>query len=146
MEKIDIIEKLKSKGYRLTKARTAIVDSILKFKGQPISAEGIFTKVNSQKRGSCDLVSVYRTISTLEELGVLRKCDVFGDRAFYEFVEQDQLHRHHIVCTKCQKIRPVDFCLIQAFEQVLTKMGYTEITHRLEFKGICPNCATFRKV
>ena len=135
----DLVQILKETGHRITKGRLAVLDVLLKKGRAPISAEIIYKEIKKNKKISCDLASVYRTLAVLFEQGAIQKSDVFGGVQHYELA--DKGHRHHIVCQKCKRIDPIDFCLVKGQEQVLVKLGYQKIHHRLEFSGLCPSCA-----
>jgi Fe2+ or Zn2+ uptake regulation protein len=109
----------------------------------PFSAPGLEKKLrkNSGKKDSCDPVTIYRTLPLLEELGIIERCGFSEDMAYYEVILNHKGHHHHIVCSACHKVEPLNFCAIEGQEQVLKKMGYTDLSHRLEFVGKCPACS-----
>ena len=57
----------------------------------------------------------------------------------FEFNDPDH-HHHHIICTICKKIDSFHDCLLDKIETALSKKGYKNIQHRLEFFGVCGNC------
>lgn len=132
---------LKNAGFKLTRARLAIIEAILKFQDKPFSAETIYTHICRSKNLKCDQASVYRTLSVLEEIKVLKQSDIFGETKFFEVTEDGHSHKHHITCKKCHKIDVIDFCLVESQEKLLSKIGYKNLSHRLELVGICPKCA-----
>jgi Fe2+ or Zn2+ uptake regulation protein len=147
------VSRLKTAGYKLTQPRQTLLKAAVEF-AAPFSAEELFKKTlkNNQKRGGgkiakgsrgskCDLVTVYRSLATFAELGVLVQVD-FGDKTVrYEWADPDNAHHHHhIVCTGCQKVEAVDFCEVAGHEDSLSKLGYSSLSHRLEFFGLCPDC------
>jgi Fe2+ or Zn2+ uptake regulation protein len=99
----------------------------------------------AQSLGSIDLVTVYRTLTTLTELGVLNRVDLDDGVVRYELTDPKGQHHHHFVCRSCQKIESLDACAstgpIQSQERRLAKKGYTFLSHRLEFFGLCPKCS-----
>ncbi len=91
------------------------------------------------KKGACDLVTVYRCLATLEDVGLVRRCE-FGDGSSrYEFGGREH-HHHHIVCKLCRKVETLDICLVEGLERLVRDKGYTQVTHALEFFGICARC------
>ncbi len=136
-----ILEKMKLSGAKLTGVRKAVVVALTKGANKPMSAEWIHGVVSKSRKTRCDLASVYRTLTLLEELGVVRRSDLFGTASHFELVKEGHHHRHHIVCKSCQKIEAIDFCLVQAENQALKRLGYKDVSHRLEFLGLCPACA-----
>lgn len=128
-------ETLRSHGQRVTGPRKAILGILVTEHG-PFSAEELFQRL---PEGECDLVTVYRTLSAMEELNVVRRCD-FGDGTYrYEFNHADH-HHHHIICRVCRSVRVIDVCVADALERMARQMGYTNVTHMLEIFGTCPKC------
>src|SRR6478736_5668933 len=48
--------------------------------------------------------------------------------------------RYHIVCKQCGRTDPVEFDLAGDTEEKLRQKGYAEISHVIEFFGVCPTC------
>lgn len=88
----------------------------------------------------CDLVTIYRCLAQFEKIGVARRVE-FGDGiARYEFRDSDD-HHHHIICRNCHAVEDLDACLIEPLERSVKKKGFSEISHSLEFYGLCRQCA-----
>lgn len=136
------LERMKKSDYRLTQPRRKLLELILEQK-EPFSAPGLEkTFGRKSSREKCDPVTIYRTLPVLEELGIIERCGFSEDMAYYEVILNQKGHHHHIVCTSCHKVEHVDFCVVEGQEQILEKMGYRDLKHRLEFSGICPECAS----
>lgn len=151
-EKKPSIEKalslIENSDLRLTGPRRRLLQVIFSFKG-PFSAPSLEKKfAESKSYGTCDPVTIYRTLPVFEELGIIERCDFSDGMACYELNPhlgsdaENHHHHHHIVCKSCRKIEKLDFCILEGQEQVLQKFGYTNLTHRLEFLGICPSCSS----
>lgn len=126
---------LKDAGLKVTRSRQALLEALSDGHG-PFTPEQIFSKLPPSV---CDLVTVYRTLATFEEKGLVRRCE-FGDgKARYELEHSDH-HHHHLVCRICHAVKPLDPCSLDALEQNLKSSGYQDISHRLEFFGVCPRC------
>jgi len=129
------LEKLRAHGQRVTEPRKAIL-GILASEHGPFSAEDLHQRI---PRGECDLVTVYRTLTAMEELGIVRRCD-FGDGTYrYEFNHAGH-HHHHVICRTCREVKVLDVCVVDALERMVREMGYTDVTHTLELFGVCPKC------
>lgn len=127
--------KLKQAGYKVTQARRMLLGILLTEHG-PFTVEALHTKVADQ---SCDLVTVYRNMAIFEELKLVQTCD-FGDGSVrYEFTEGHS-HHHHIICRSCHKAENLDFCFVKEVEKLVMARGFTNVTHNLEFFGVCQNC------
>lgn len=91
----------------------------------------------------CDLATVYRTLARFEELGLVQRVDLGDGRARFELAESQPggHHHHHLVCRGCSQIVEIDDCIPPELEQrVADHSGFQNVTHRLEFFGICPKC------
>jgi Fur family ferric uptake transcriptional regulator len=129
------VERMRANGQRVTGPRKAIVSMLIAEHG-PFSAEEIFRKL---PHGECDLVTVYRCLSAMEELDVVRRCD-FGDGTYRYEINLSDHHHHHIVCRSCRQVQVIDLCVADALERIARQMGYAHVTHTLEIFGICPRC------
>jgi Fe2+ or Zn2+ uptake regulation protein len=96
----------------------------------------IHDKIKTKK---IDLATVYRTINLFAALNIVSEIDFKDEFKRYELV-YDRHHHHHIVCRKCKRIENVEACILEDLEKLLNRKGYTEISHSLEFFGVCENC------
>lgn len=135
----ELTEKLRQGSRKVTGPRQAILE-VLRKHASPLTNKEIRTALG--KDDDCDLATVYRNMHTLEKLGLVRRYD-FGDGAarFELTSEEESAHHHHLVCTRCAKIVEVDDCFPEEFQAaVASRHGFTGVSHRLEFFGICPKC------
>ena len=132
----DVLSKLRQTGLKRTQARRAILNVLVEEHG-PFSSEEIYQRLKSH---GCDLVTIYRNVISLEKVGLLKSCD-FGDRIKrYELLDESYKHQH-IACKVCGKIDTVNYALPKSVLSVLRKKGYAEVEAKLEFVGVCPDCA-----
>lgn len=131
---------LKGAGLRATRPRLLILKE-LRGADQPLSAEQIFRKLHRARRGDFDLVTVYRNLTAFCESGLAAAVDVGIGRTLYEFTGDHKHHHHHVVCRQCHTIEHISVCGIDTQVRQLMRMGYRELTHRLEFFGVCRDCA-----
>ena len=126
---------LSSLSQRITEPRLDIL-GILKENHNPLTISEIHNKLKNKKT---DLATVYRTINLFAELRVVNEIDFKDEFKRYELI-YDRHHHHHIVCRKCKNVENVETCVLDGLENLLKKKGYSEITHSLEFFGICRSC------
>jgi Fur family ferric uptake transcriptional regulator len=119
-----------------TKSRIAILAFLLRNHG-PFRIEEIHAGVGDVR---LDLVTVYRTLTSLEELGIVNRITLNDSVARYELVHEHD-HHHHVQCTACQKIEIFHDCTVGRLEKRVTMLGYTKVKHSLEFFGLCPTCS-----
>lgn len=127
---------LNSRAQRITAPRINIL-KILKSNHKPLTIADIHKKLLNKK---IDLATVYRTMNLFAELGIVNEIDFKDEFKRYELI-YDRHHHHHIVCKKCKSVENVETCILDDLESMLSKKGYREITHSLEFFGICKNCS-----
>ncbi|OGY32328.1 MAG: hypothetical protein A3C02_04275 [Candidatus Andersenbacteria bacterium RIFCSPHIGHO2_02_FULL_45_11] len=134
---LDFTAQLREKRTRVTPSRLAVL-SLLEKEKRPLSVEKIITAIGED---AIDYVTVYRTVTLLKELGLIRQIDFHHGHAHYELASLGD--HHHVVCVKCDKVAEVARCNAKRMEQeILKESGFSTITdHSLEFFGICRNCS-----
>ena len=127
------LEDLKAKGFRITKARAAILELLVK-SNAPISADEIVLGLGVNKS------TVYRELDFLESQDLIT--DIRLDNAKNMYESKSKNHHHHLYCIKCKKIEEVDMDKdLDSFEKKLEKDTKFKIKkHSLEFFGICLTC------
>ncbi len=139
-----LAELLRSKGLRMTGNRRAILQALLKAK-KPLGLEEIQTEAVRQSKGGepPDFATVFRMMALLEELKIARKVNLGRASSYFELVDSRH-HRDHLVCTDCGTVTPLEGnCPVESLErQIARKHGYTQVTHSLEFFGLCGDCST----
>lgn len=126
---------LYSRSQRITAPRLEIL-GILKANHNPLTISEIHGKI---KNKHIDIATVYRTVNLFNELNIVNEIDFKDEFKRYELI-YDRHHHHHIVCRKCKRIENVETCILDELEKILTKKGYTDISHSLEFFGVCGKC------
>jgi len=127
--------RLRSAGLRITQPRIAILEALIK-RNNPASIEQIHNDVTGD---SCDLVTVYRCLAVFEGLGLVRRCYFHNGASLYEINLNNSQH-FHIVCRSCGKVERIDVSLTDGVERMLRERGYQQVTHMVEFFGVCPDC------
>lgn len=128
---------LRNAQLRSTAPRLMVLKALSQIK-KPETAQELHKKM---KKSGMDLVTLYRTLSSFEESGILKRIDLRKDAIYYELNDE---HHHHIVCTNCNKLE--DFKNSE-IEKVLSKIMKDStkfkniIDHSLELFGICTVCA-----
>lgn len=134
--KNDFKELLKANGFKATPARLAIL-KVFSAGCKPFSAEDIFKSA----KAIADQVTVYRTLSSFEEKGILKRVDLRKDAIYYEL--NSTHHHHHIICKQCGKIESFDKCSVKRLSKEMlasSKMFASIADHSLEFFGLCKAC------
>src|SRR5579872_7289409 len=90
---------LKSGGLKITPARLNLLD-IFKHAKKPISVKEI-----SKDLKQADVVTLYRNIDSLKNLGVIKKISLGKTEGYYEL--SSAKHHHHLICKVCGRIADV---------------------------------------
>jgi len=132
-----LTERLRGKARKITGPRAAILD-VLRRHEHPITTKEILAEM---PKGECDLATVYRSMHLLEEMGMVQRFD-FGDGSTrFELVAHHHEHHHHLVCRNCARVVEISDCIPKDLEEKIAReAGFTGISHRLEFFGLCPKC------
>ena len=124
-------------GIKLTHQRLEIFKEMLAAKDHP-SAEFIHRRLQ-KTIPTIALDTVYRTLATFDELGIIKKLSVMGERALFD-INLD-LH-HHFVCTRCKKIQDLYWPEFDSITPPESAKQMGQITSRhLEIRGICNDCS-----
>ncbi len=130
---------LRQRSGRVTRSRQSILE-LLRRELRPYTPQDIAAALAPKR---CDLATIYRTLTRFEQLGLVQRVDLGDGRARFEISENQPggHHHHHLVCRQCSKIVEIDDCLPAELEsRVARQHGFLEVTHRLEFFGLCPQC------
>lgn len=130
---------IKEKGMKATPARCAILNAFLEG-GRPMNADAIALKTASD---DINLVTIYRTISTFEKAGIVKKVDFRKGSEYYELAHGSH-HHHHLICKGCETVESFDFCIAPEISKKILKSSkkFTSVSdHAFELFGYCKKCA-----
>lgn len=133
------MDRLRKQAGRVTQSRQRVLEALARLQ-RPSTPKEIAEAVTS---GSCDLATVYRSVDLFESLGLVQRIDLGDGLARFEIADDDAHghHHHHLVCRRCERIVQLDDCILADMEARLARhYGFTDITHRLEFFGVCADC------
>ena len=128
---------LRQAGYRLTQPRLAVLQVLQEHNGYLSPAE--IYKRGRALYSSLGLVTVYRTLETLDELGLVRR--VHGRGNCHGYARANSARGHYLVCHCCGQV--VEFpCegMEGVIEAVQQRSGFAIEEHLLELVGLCPAC------
>ena len=85
------------------------------------------------------LVSVYRTLEKLEQLGLVQR--VHQTRGCQAFVRKGDGHQHLLVCKNCGKVILFEGDQLDPlFKSISRASGFQIESHWLQVFGLCKNC------
>jgi Fur family ferric uptake transcriptional regulator len=134
----EILKKLRTEGFRLTRARQSIID-ILSTGKVPLSLTDI--KKNLEKKDiKVDRTTVYREVLFLKGKKMLCEIPIGGGKRGYKVCQDN--HHHHLICVRCGKVEPVVFrkTLSSQENEISQRKDFKVLDHLLEFYGLCGDC------
>lgn len=133
----DMLAKLKSRDFRITPQRYAVVSILAKSAGHP-SVDEVYQQVRTQFP-TTSIATVYKTVTLLKELGEVLELGFHDGSNRYD---GSRPYAHpHVICTHCSKIMDPELTQLDDLSREMArKTGYTIDSHRLDFFGVCPEC------
>ena len=127
---------IQSKGLRNTPQRNAIVDIIFE-SDDHFNADELWDRIRkTQIRAS--RATVYRTISLLEEAGLLHEIDLGDEQKTYDPNFIDSPAHNHLVCIDCGKILEFEDSHIQLMNDCAARrLGFRAERQNLKIEACC---------
>ncbi len=125
----------RAKKVPLTHQRLAVYEELSGRHDHP-SAESLYESLK-KAYPSLSLATVYKTLQTLHEMGMVARVDSPTSQARYDAIVETH---HHAVCTGCGKIEDL-------FDRTLDRLpapkapGFVVQGHSVHFHGLCAKCA-----
>ena len=132
---------LKKQGLRATAQRLAVL-ATLRDKRSPMSHDEVMVGLNS-KNGRFDRASVWRVLTDLSGVGIVRRMDL-GDRVWrYEL--HDGCHavadeHPHFLCESCNEVTCLPPLELRSVDGTLPQK-LQEATFRIRISGTCAKCS-----
>lgn len=123
-------------GVRATHQRREIFREVARTDEHP-DAETIYKRVR-KRMPTVSLDTVYRTLSLLEEKGLLKRLELFSGRT--RFDANTQPH-HHFICTQCGLVRDFTSEQMDALARPNEVRSWGEVRSvNVQLRGICSAC------
>ena len=128
---------LRRNGYRLTPARRAVVHTVAA-SPRAITPLQVYETARRRHR-PLGLVSVYRTLDKLEQLGLIQR--VHQPEGCQAFVSASHGHQHLLICSRCGRAAFFDGDDLQPLiRSIARRTGYSIREHWLQLFGLCQDC------
>ena len=132
----EVLDLLSSRGMRRTSARQAILEAIFASDAH-VTAEDIAAEVH-RRFPSVDVSTVYRTLVTLEELGIIDHTHLAHGPAIFHLAGDEH---QHLVCDRCGRVEEVALDKLEPFLEALKKELDFEVDRRhFALVGVCGDC------
>ena len=137
VEYADVMGLLRSRGLRMTPQRRAIVSEVLRTQGH-ISPAEVARKVQGEMPG-VNASTVYRTLTLLEEVGVLQHSHLETGAEYHKTEEAQHVH---LTCHRCGRDDALSIDEAAALGMLIHRHhGFVaDLTH-FAITGLCEDCA-----
>jgi len=123
---------------RNTKQRKIILDELSGLRSHP-GADELYALVR-KRIPRISLGTIYRNLEMLSREGMIRRLELGGSQMRFD---GDTSDHQHLRCKRCGRVDdlPVGVELTECDRAMLEGTGYRFLERRIEFIGICPDCA-----
>jgi Fe2+ or Zn2+ uptake regulation protein len=131
------LTRLQNNGYRLTESRRAVIEILANSECTLNPAE--VYDLARQRYDSLGLVTVYRTLAKLEELGLIQQ--VHQPDGCEAYIAAVSGHQHLLICKTCNKVEYFQGDNLDGLvERVENESGFRVQEHWLQLFGWCSDC------
>ncbi len=133
------MERLQKAGYRLTSPRRAVVEIIANSE-YLLDPQTLYDQAR-QQYPRLGLVTVYRTLEKLEELGLVQR--VHHPDGCQAFIAAASGHTHLLICERCSRVQYFsgdNEQMDRLMDSVSHESGYVIRDHWLQLFGVCAQC------
>ena len=132
------LDRLREHGLRATRSRVAILGEAAQLHGHFDAEELVSALRRSGARVS--RATVYRTLSHLVALGLLRRHDMPEGGARYERWAGRTPHEH-LLCVRCgAMLEFVEDGIERLQDEVCRRYDFRPLNHSLQIRGVCRDC------
>ena len=133
---VDVIEILRARGLRMTPQRRAIVAEVMRTHGH-ISPTALARTVQGGMPG-VNASTIYRTLSLLEEVGVLAHAHLESGAEYHRTEEAGHVH---LTCSSCGAEDDLSMDEAEALVRLIERHHgfHPDLTH-FAISGLCADC------
>jgi Fur family ferric uptake transcriptional regulator len=156
---VDLLAAMVRASHSNTRARRAVLEALCEVGGQATPAQ--LLALGRVHQPSLGLITVYRTLEILSDLGLVRKlhldegCSTYAlspasvqhaDGEMERAAHAPHQHSHHVICQRCHRATEFAGCDIdRVVAAVEAQTGYRVREHWLQMFGVCPECSAFEE-
>lgn len=135
----EVLQILKRNSLSVTEGRKKILELFIASEGALAHAD-----IEKQTSNNFDRVTVYRTLQTFVEKGIIHQIPTIDNSVLYALCRHncEQGHHHdnhvHFICSNCDKTICLDDVTVP---QVKLPEGFTPLQAAMVVTGICIDCA-----
>ncbi len=136
----ELVSLIKESNLKLTEHRLAVLTRVSKAKS-PVAVHKLIEDL--KKRYDIDQATIYRNLTSLEEVGLVSRFDYNHGHAHYEMSSDEVVHK--IICNNCETMEKINAIY---FEESLKKLvkkskkfSTTSTNPSVDIYGLCKSCA-----
>lgn len=131
-----IIDMLRERGYRITPQREAIIEEVLRAEGH-ITPQAVARRLH-RRMPAVNASTVYRTMSLLEEVGVVQHSHLERGAEYHRVGEGEHVH---LTCARCGAEDDLSLAEAESLREVIRRhRGFLpDLTH-FAIGGLCEAC------
>ncbi|MEM7091364.1 MAG: transcriptional repressor [Actinomycetota bacterium] len=134
----DLLQRLETRGWRLTPQRRAVVDA-LQGRNVHLSADEVLERVRSA-RPDTSRATVYNTLNELVELGEVGELQIAGRSRKYD--PNVGTRHHHVLCEECGLVQDIQLRIADEPAVPPTLDGFELRRTDVLFSGVCVECVS----
>jgi Fur family ferric uptake transcriptional regulator len=135
----DLVDALRQQGLRITPARTAVCEVLADRPDEHLDVSTVHELAEASAGRPIDQSTVYRTLETLEETGLVGHVHLADRRLVHLAAEA----HHHLTCERCGKTVDVPADQLgAALGPVAARHGFTLDTLHFAVVGRCVECSS----
>jgi Fur family ferric uptake transcriptional regulator len=130
-------ETLHTAGYRATAQRLLLLRLLRDAKGHA-GADDLYAWARARDP-RLSLSTVYRTLNSLKEAGLVRELHLDEDHHHYELADKDP--HYHLVCQTCGEVIEVECSVVdEMLSRIQDRYNFEVTGTQMEFVGCCASC------
>jgi Fur family ferric uptake transcriptional regulator len=130
-------ERLTAAGLKPSRNRMLVLEELAR-ESNDATAQQLHRRLRRRNR-SVGLATVYRALSAMTEAGVVDELPHGATETCYRLCGTE--HHHHLVCDGCHRVVELPGCPARGWiERGAREAGFEVTGHRLEARGLCPDC------
>ena len=127
---------LRGAGHRVTPQRLLVLSALREAEGHVTA--GQVAEIVRRTYAEIDDSTVYRTLSSAEELGLVVRFDQSGKETEFEWLAK---RHHHLICRVCNGVQTFDEDVLTALAaSLLQATGFSIDLRHLAVAGVCAGC------
>lgn len=139
MKESEIKQFLKDRNLKSTPVRIAVIKTLISKDHLLLTIDEILKKVNQRLKKKNDWSTLFRTLKTFEDCNIVSSTMLDSKSVYYE-INLNSHHHHHLICQDCGDVKSLDSCNLDLLKDLTNQFNYSNISHKLEFFGTCPDC------